>query len=58
MTLEAAVNKLRKAEDSEGAMLKVADSTYPLGGKTTEWAKLKNLVEVHVKVTDIFNYSV
>jgi len=36
---------------SEGAMLKVADSTYRLDvSRTVEWAKYKNFVEVTVKI--------
>lgn len=51
--LREAIERFRKKPYSEGAMLKVYDSTYPRDGKTAEWAKLKNLKEVHVKVVDV-----
>jgi len=51
------VNKVRRMEDSEGAMLKVADSKYPLKFKgenrTADWAKMKNLKEIDVMVWQV-----
>jgi len=49
---------------SEGAMLKLADSNYPLSGHTGKWMKFKKeadidaeVIEVHrVKDTDAYNY--
>lgn len=49
-----AVDKVRKIKGSEGAMLKVTDSKYPLTGSTAEWAKIKNVKEVKVKVIGKF----
>ncbi len=48
----AAVKKCSSVEHSEGAMLKVINSKYPLDGKTSEWAKFKNFKELRVKITD------
>jgi len=38
---------------SEGAMVKVADSPYPLTGQTRQWAKVKNFKEIRGKVTAV-----
>jgi len=35
---------------SEGMMMKLASSTYPLSGSTPEWAKCKTLLEIHVRI--------
>lgn len=51
---------------SEGVMLKLADSTYPLNGRTSEWIKFKIYAELHVVVIDkketktkgVYNYLV
>jgi len=48
----AAVKKCSSVEHSEGAMLKVVNSKYPLDGKTSEWAKFKNFKELRVKIID------
>lgn len=62
--LEAAVKKYSRIPGSEGAMLKLWDSPYPLGGFTPAWIKFKTeadidavVVEAHrVAGTDAWNY--
>lgn len=52
-TVGELTNSLRKfaeAEFSEGAMVKLLDSPYPLNGITTEVVKYKKYVDAHVKV--------
>jgi len=48
------VNKLRTVKGSEGVMLKVATSIYPIKvtgeNRTPEWAKLKNMKSIEVIV--------
>lgn len=48
--LQAATDKLAALEGSEGAILKVIDSIYPLSGRTPSWAKLKMVKAIKVKV--------
>jgi hypothetical protein len=45
--------KVRRLPGSEGAMLKQVDSTYKLTGRTTQWAKIKNVKEIDVMVWDV-----
>ena len=45
--------KARRLKGSEGAMLKVSNSVYKLTGRTTEWAKIKNVKEIDVMVWEI-----
>jgi len=47
-----AVQKERKVPGSEGVVVKVKDSVYKTTGRTSEWAKLKNLKEIDVMVWD------
>jgi len=47
-----AVKQCASVQHSEGAMLKVVNSKYPLNGNTSEWAKFKNFKELRVKITD------
>jgi len=44
------LSKVRRLPGSEGSMLKVADSIYKLTGRTSEWAKIKNVKEIDVMV--------
>ncbi|MGV9141450.1 MAG: hypothetical protein ACOC1X_00770, partial [Promethearchaeota archaeon] len=53
-------------ENSEGAMIKYYDSTYPVNGKTSKWIKYKVLQKIYGKVydvdsvggqNDVWNYS-
>lgn len=48
--VKAESSRVSKAPGSEGAVLKVADSAYPLGGTTPDWAKTKNAVDIKVEV--------
>jgi hypothetical protein len=52
--LKRAVQKMRTWKGSEGVMLKVSDSTYPVvtgkENRTPLWSKLKNLKEISVMV--------
>ncbi|MDD4247497.1 MAG: hypothetical protein PHT13_00065 [Methanosarcina sp.] len=50
---KAAVKKQTEIPGSEGAMLKFSKAKYPLDGRTTEWAKYKPVLEVHVEVMKI-----
>jgi hypothetical protein len=45
--------KVRRIRGSEGAMLKQADSIYKLTGRTTDWAKIKNVKEIDVMVWEV-----
>jgi len=40
--LRKAINTQRKVKGSEGAVIKVLSSTYPLSGLTRKWVKFKN----------------
>ena len=51
--LRIAIKKAAKTQGSEGAMLKVLNSTYPLNGRTPFWAKLKFVKEITLKVIGI-----
>jgi len=44
------LKKVAKAPGSEGAMVKMASSDYPLDGMTNKWVKYKTMAEVHVVV--------
>ena len=46
----SAVKKRAGEPHSEGAMLKVITSDYPLSGSTSLWAKIKNFKEIRCKV--------
>ena len=62
--LKDAMDHFAKIGGSEGAMLKLWDSAYPLSGMTGKWMKFKKevdidaeVIEVHrVKGTDAYNY--
>lgn len=45
--------RVRRIRGSEGAMLKQADSIYKLTGRTTDWAKIKNVKEIDVMVWEV-----
>jgi len=47
-----AIKKASAEQGSEGAVVKVVTTDYPLDGKTTGWAKIKNLLELKVEVID------
>ena len=47
------LSKVRRLRGSEGAMLKVSDSIYKLTGRTTDWAKIKNVKEIDVMVWEV-----
>jgi SAM-dependent methyltransferase len=47
----SAIDDVRRLEYSEGAMVKRLDSKYPLSGRTSDWAKLRNFMKVDVEVT-------
>ena len=47
---EAEVKRVSAIPGSEGAVCKVATSTYPLTGQTTEWAKIKKVLEIKAVV--------
>lgn len=47
-----AIKKASAEQGSEGAVVKVVTTDYPLDGKTTGWAKIKNLLEFKVEVID------
>ncbi|MDD3039559.1 RNA ligase family protein [Bacteroides sp.] len=49
----AAIKKQAGIPGSEGAMLKYTKSNYPLDGRTTNWAKYKTVLEVHLEVMKI-----
>ena len=51
--LRTGIKKAAKTLGSEGAMLKVLNSTYPLNGRTPLWAKLKFVKEITLKVIGI-----
>lgn len=51
--LRSLVRNAAKFPGSEGAMLKVATSQYPLTGRTPLWAKLKLVKEITLKVIGI-----
>ncbi|MEW6556020.1 MAG: DNA adenine methylase [Elusimicrobiota bacterium] len=63
--LEASLQKFANSAYSEGSMIKLADSIYPLNGVTTEVVKYKKYVDAHVKiwrvnktkVPTVFNYD-
>lgn len=52
-TFKEAVKKQTAVPGSEGAMLKFANSKYELDGRTTEWAKYKPVLELHLEVMKI-----
>ena len=47
-----AVKMKRREPNSEGAMLKVVDSPYPLTGATRQVAKVKNFKEIRVRIKE------
>jgi hypothetical protein len=64
--LRRAIDQVSKVPGSEGAMLKLASSTYSLGGENDAWAKLKLVREVRAIVYErhpvkdapgVFNFS-
>lgn len=48
--LKAAIEWASEQEGSEGAMLKTLDSIYNIDGDTGNWAKIKKVLEIKVKV--------
>ena len=46
----ATIKKVSAEDGSEGAVAKAVNSDYPLGGENFGWMKLKNAVEIKVKV--------
>lgn len=46
------ITRVSKVPGSEGAVIKVVGSDYPLTGITPSWAKVKNHVEIKVQVLD------
>lgn len=46
------IERVSKKDGSEGAVIKVVTSDYPLTGQTTAWAKVKNVLEIKVEVLD------
>lgn len=46
-----AVKAQRSKLESEGAMCKDTSSKYPLTGRTSKWAKIKNYKELHVRIS-------
>lgn len=48
--LQSALSWAFDQDESEGAMIKMSDSSYSLSGSTTHWAKLKQVAELKVKV--------
>jgi len=61
-----AIKEVAKAPASEGALVKLADSDYPLSGLTDAWLKWKKMADIHVvilegietKTPGVFNYRV
>jgi len=60
-----AINQVKEIMNSEGAILKLLDSTYPTIGKTDNWAEFSEIHEINVKIKDIhrikkdlYNYSI
>ena len=51
--LLSAIDKASKHIGSEGSMNKRTDSTYPLTGRTKDWAKYKKVLEITLKVIGI-----
>jgi len=55
--LKKAIETQRKKPNSEGAMVKTTDHIYPITGlkesRTDEWAKIKNVKQIKVKVIKI-----
>jgi hypothetical protein len=45
--------RVRRIRGSEGAMLKVSSSVYKTTGRTTDWAKIKNVKEIDVMVWEV-----
>ena len=50
--LKEKIARARRWPGSEGAMLKTAASTYPVGKRTHEWAKVKRTEDVNVVVLE------
>jgi len=50
--MRSAMSWARKLPGSEGVMLKLASSTYSLGGQTSSWGKLKEVQEIRAIVYD------
>lgn len=55
VSFERILSKIRRLKGSEGAMLKVKDSPYKLTGRTSEWAKIKNVKEIDVMVWEVIH---
>lgn len=51
--LEAAARKYAGLPGSEGIVVKVADSPYPLKVATNDWSKVKHAVEVKARVLEV-----
>ena len=49
----AGARRARSLKGSEGIVAKVVDSKYKMTGRTSEWAKLKNLKEIDVMIWDV-----
>ena len=49
-----AVDKSRRTQGSDGAMLKSVQGNYPLTGRTGNWAKFKNMKEIDVVVLETY----
>ena len=49
-----AVDKARRTQGSDGAMLKSIQGDYPLTGRTGNWAKFKNMKEIDVVVLEVY----
>ncbi len=51
--LEKAVKKLGGLAGSEGVVVKTLDAAYPAGAATSEWAKVKHMVEIKAWVLEV-----
>ncbi len=51
--LEKAVKKLGGLPGSEGVVVKTLDAVYPAGAATSEWAKVKHMVEIKAWVLEV-----
>jgi hypothetical protein len=52
-SFERDLEKVRRIRGSEGAMFKLEYSRYALTGRTSEWAKIKNVKEIDVMVWNV-----
>lgn len=51
--LEKAAERLAGLPGSEGVVVKTLNAPYPLGEATSEWAKVKNVVEIKAVVLEV-----